>query len=83
MVDQIKDYIDFGDFCRRVLDMQSQTGYYYLEGFHGYPKMKEGLRIIGKNDWDYHTLKIHKDDAKILKKRIEAYQNRFETERKR
>jgi len=70
------DFVDFGDVCRNKLDMQCQTGYYMLEGFHGYPKMKEGLRIIG-NDWNYHSLKIHKDDVQKFIDRVNAMRAKY------
>ena len=71
-----KEYINFGDFCRQELNMQCQTGYYYLEGFCGLPQLKEGLRIIG-NDWNYHSLRIQKDDALIFKERIKAHKKQY------
>jgi hypothetical protein len=71
------DYVNFGDVCRNQLGMQCQRGYYLLEGFQGYPKMKDGLRITG-NDWNYHSLKIHKDDIPKFKERIEAWEKRYE-----
>jgi hypothetical protein len=67
-----EDYIDFGDFSRRVLKQQCQYGSRYLSGIGGYPNLSEGLRVKGKVS-DYHSLKIHKDDAVILKKRVDAW----------
>ena len=71
-----EDFVDFGDVCRGKLGMQCQTGYYMLEGFHGYPKMKEGLRIIGDTH-SYHSLKIHKDDVQKFIDRVEAMRKRY------
>jgi hypothetical protein len=71
-----EDYIDFGDYCRKNLDMQCQTGYYYLEGLAGHPKLKDGLRVTG-NTWNYHSIKIHKDDAEVFKQRISQWRNRY------
>jgi hypothetical protein len=70
-----EDYIDFGNYCRNVLGMQCQTGYYLLEGLAGHPKLKDGLRITG-NTWNYHEIKIHKDDAEIFRQRYKAWLNR-------
>jgi hypothetical protein len=69
------EFIDFGDYCRGVLGMQCQTGYYYLEGLAGHPKLKEGLRVTG-NEHNYHSIRIHKDDAEIFRQRIEAWKHR-------
>jgi hypothetical protein len=38
-------------------------------GFNGYEHHGKGLRYSG-SDGDYHSIKIHKDDAKIFKKRM-------------
>lgn len=66
------DYINFGDFARKELSMQCQYASYYISGIAGYPKLSNGLRIEG-NLWDYHSLKIHKDDAMIFKERYEKW----------
>jgi len=72
-----KDYVDFGDVCRNQLNMQCQSGYYRLKGLQGYPVMGKGLRVIG-NDFNYHSLRIHKDDIQKFKDRIDAYNKRYE-----
>jgi hypothetical protein len=74
-----EDYIDFGDYCRKNLGIQCQTGYYFLEGLAGYPKLKAGLRVTG-NTWNYHEIKIHKDDAEVFKQRIVKWGNRYNTD---
>jgi len=71
-----EDFENFGEVCRNKLNMQCQTGYYMLEGFHGYPVMKEGLRIIG-NEMNYHAIKIHKDDVQIFIDRVNAMRKRY------
>lgn len=71
-----KDYINFGDFCRRELGIQSQYGYYSFKGLAGRPKLGEGLRVIAPNgrESDYHTLLIHKDDAETFKERMKKHE---------
>ena len=69
------DFVNFGDVCRNKILITCQCGYFMLEGYHGFPKIKEGLRIIG-NDHNYHSLKIHKDD-------VQTFINRANKERDR
>lgn len=64
-----EDYIDFGDYCRKEIGIQCQYGSFYLRGIAGYPNLGEGLRYSG-NSGDYHSIRIHKDDAPIFKKRL-------------
>jgi hypothetical protein len=65
-------YIDFGNFCRMELGMQSQYGAHFVEGIGGSPNLSAGLRIVNPNNWSYHTYKIHKDDAVIFKNRVNS-----------
>jgi hypothetical protein len=64
------EYIDFGDFCRKEVGIQCQYGSHYLCRLPGYPNLGEGLRYTG-NGGDYHSIRIHKDDAPIFKGRME------------
>jgi hypothetical protein len=69
------DYIKFGDYCRCEVGMTRQCGYYLLEGLAGYPSLKEGLRLTG-DIHSYHSIRIHKDDAKVFKDRYETWRKR-------
>jgi len=68
-----KNYINFGDFARRELHMQSQYASHYADGIGGAPDFGKDLRIHRGRPGDYHTYKIHKDDAPIFKKRVTNY----------
>jgi len=74
--DNDDDYINFGDFCRGVIGIQSQYGYYAFEGLTSYPVLGKGLRTRCWGDGDYHSLRIHKDDAIEFKRRYERYCHR-------
>lgn len=64
-------FIDFGDFCRSELGMQSQYGYHALVSIGGYAKREIGKDIRYVNPHGgYHAVKIHKDDALIFKERM-------------
>ena len=65
----MNDYIDFGDYCRKELGVTCQYGYYMLNGLAGFPELGKGLRVTG-NERNYHSLRIHKDDAVIFKERV-------------
>jgi hypothetical protein len=71
--DNDEDYINFGDFCRSEMGMQSQYGYYAFAGLTSYPILGKGLRTRCLRDGDYHTLRIHKDDAQEFKRRYDRY----------
>lgn len=63
------DYINFGEFCRTILNMQCQSGVHYLLGYAGCPNLSRGLRIIGHPS-NYHEIKIHREDANLFRKRL-------------
>jgi hypothetical protein len=69
MKDIMLDYIDFGDYCRAELGITCQYGYYLLNGLAGFPELGKGMRITG-DAWNYHSLRIHKEDADIFKERM-------------
>ena len=69
MKDIMLDYIDFGNYCRNELNVTCQYGYYMLNGLAGHPELGKGLRITG-DAWNYHSLRIHKDDADTFKERV-------------
>ena len=66
-------YIDFGNFARNELGMQSQYAYHALVGIGGYEGkyIGRGIRYVNLFPSGYHSIKIHKDDALIFKERIE------------
>jgi hypothetical protein len=66
------DYIDFGDYCRKELKMSCQAGYFRLKGFAGFPELGNGLRVTG-NERNYHSLRIHKEDAVLFKARVNEW----------
>lgn len=65
------NYIIFGDLAREKLGMQCQYASRYVDGRLGYKNLGDGLRFIG-DPKDYHTLKIHQDDAKIFVERFNS-----------
>ena len=69
---EFENYIDFGDYCRKTVGIQCQYGSFYLTGVAGYPNLGMGLRYIG-DAGDYHSIRIHKDDAEIFRKRMEDH----------
>jgi len=72
------DYLNFGDFCRNVLGTQCQYGSYFLLGLAGHPNFSQGIRIIGDPSRNYHSVRIHKGDAEVLKGRVEAWRRTYE-----
>jgi hypothetical protein len=74
--DNDDDYINFGDFCRGEMGMQSQYGYYAFAGLTSYPVLGKGLRTRCWQDGNYHTLRIQKDDAQEFKRRYDRYHHR-------
>jgi hypothetical protein len=76
-VDQAKEYIDFGDFARNELGMQCQYAAYFIHGLAGYPQLCGDLRLYNPIPGGYHTIKIHKDDAPELKKRVEVLRENY------
>lgn len=67
-------FVGFGEVSRQLLGKQAQYGSRFVDGAFGeYPKLGEGLRIVGNSD-DYHNLKIHIDDINEFVKRYVAYQ---------
>lgn len=71
-----EEFINFGDYCRGTIGITCQYGYYLLEGLAGHPRMKDGLRITG-DVHNYHSIRIHKDDAEIFKDRYWAWRKRY------
>ena len=69
------DYIDFGDFVRSELGMQCQYAAYFIHGLAGYPQLCGDLRMYNPHNWSYHSIKIHKDDAPKLKKRVKIWED--------
>ena len=61
------DYISFGDMARRRCGMQCQYASRYLDTSIG-----EGLRFKGDSA-NYHTLRIHKEDADTFVARAREY----------
>lgn len=66
-------YIDFGDFSRSELGIQCQYGSYFVNGLAGHPRLCDDLRILNRDSANYHSMKIHRDDAPILKERVNAW----------
>jgi hypothetical protein len=76
----ISDYVNFGDFCRRELDIQCQYGYHALTGIGGFEnnKLGTGLRVIqDEHGGNYHAILIHTSDAEIFKVRYNDWLNRY------
>ena len=67
-----REFVSFDDFARHELGMQCQYASQYVTGICGAPKLAGDLRIIG-DPGNYYSLKIHKDDAKIFKSRVEKW----------
>ena len=67
------EYIDFGDFARKVLKQQCQYASYYITGKHGDPNLGIGLRFKDINTGSYHDIKIHKDDIGIFEQRYRKH----------
>jgi hypothetical protein len=67
------DYIDFGDFAREELGTTCQYGAHFIHGLGGHPRLCGDLRMYNPIPGAYHTIKIHRDDAPELKKRVEAW----------
>jgi hypothetical protein len=72
MKDIMLDYVDFGDYCRAELGVTCQYGYYMLNGLAGHPELGKGLRITG-DARNYHSLRIHKEDAVLFKTRVNEW----------
>lgn len=64
------DYLNFGDLVRCKLGLQCQYASRYVDGkIEGWDNLGEGLRFKGNtNNW--HSLRIHKDDAYEFLKRV-------------
>ena len=71
------DYINFGDFARKELNMQCQYASHYLRGLNGYPDLGKGLRFTNGKTGNYHEICIHKDDALVFKKRMGEYNKKL------
>jgi hypothetical protein len=67
-----REYIQFGDVCRRYLGIQAQYGFRYITG-DGRPVLTKGLRLKNVNPGDYHSAFIHKDDVRTLVDRHQEY----------
>ena len=66
-------FCDFGHVSEVELDMQDQYASRYINGaIAGYPKLGEGLRILGDPS-NYHALKIHKDDIDEFVRRVKEF----------
>lgn len=61
--------VSLGDVARQVLQQQAQYVSYYLTGVAGYPKLGDGLRIQS-DGFNYHSNRIHKDDAVEFVQRV-------------
>lgn len=61
--------VSLGDVARQVLHQQAQYVSYYLTGIAGYPKLGNGLRIQS-DGFNYHSNRIHKDDAAEFVRRV-------------
>jgi hypothetical protein len=70
---ELDDFIEFGNFCRRKMELQSQYGSRYIDGrIPGYPNLGKGLRFKGSTS-DYHFVKIHRDDREEFLRRYQEY----------
>jgi len=70
------DFINLSDYSTSKLGVTGQVGYYYFYGLGGYPELGTGLRTNG-DPFTLHSLKIHKDDAEVFRRRIEAYRKKI------
>lgn len=67
-------YSPFGDFSRSRLGQQCQYGSRYILGLNeGYPALGEGLRFLGLDRSDYHSIRIHRDDMDEFERRYRAH----------
>ena len=67
------NYINFGDFARKELGMQCQYAAYFIHGLAGHPQLCGDLRMYNPISGTYHDIKIHKEDAPELKKRVDSW----------
>lgn len=66
------NYVNFGEVARGQIHEQCQYASRYVDGRHGFPKLNEGLRILG-NPKDYHALTIHADDVPEFVRRVKEH----------
>jgi hypothetical protein len=66
------DFVSFGDVARDQIGEQCQYISRYVNGQPGRPNLGEGLRIAG-DPFDYHFLKIHKDDVAEFVDRVKQH----------
>jgi hypothetical protein len=67
------NYIKLGDLAHKELGMTCQYAAYFVDGLAGHPNLCVGLRVFNPMPGCYHTIEIHKDDAPILKERVEKW----------
>ena len=70
------DYVNFGNVSRGRLGLQCQYGSQYINGSCGRVNLGNGLRFKNVDSYNYHSLKIHKDDVERFVKRYMYYQKR-------
>jgi hypothetical protein len=71
--------VDFGEVARGILGRQCQYISRYVSGVADTPILADGLRVSG-DKYDYHSLRIHRDDVDTFVSRVHAHWNRYEIE---
>lgn len=63
------NFVEFGPVARERIGMQAQYACRYILGQHGYPRLGDGLRFMGRTE-NYHFLEIHQDDVEEFVRRV-------------
>lgn len=74
----MEEYVSFGDVARDRCQVQCQYASRYLLGLNEYPNFGEGLRWTGER-WNYHSLRLHRDDVEIFVSRLNKHLDRWES----
>jgi hypothetical protein len=65
-----RHYISFDNIALYGLSMQSQYSSRYVEGTLGGKDLGDDIRISGNPGVNYHSLRIHEEDAPVFAARV-------------